>query len=407
MLSVKSKISDIDRANLCLGCGLCESICGKEHVHMQLKPDGFFHPVVKKVVPEAEKIITAICPGINITNDIAFSKKQSIWGNIETVCSGYATDNEVRTRGSSGGVVSGLAIYLLSSKTVDAVLQVGGDPEDYERNSLRISYTRADVLNCASSRYAPALIFDKILAILKNSNDTYCFIGKPCDVSALKNFLSKYPIYADRFKLTIAIMCAGLPSFKGTQAIIDSYKPKLPIKNLSYRGNGWPGYFSFRDGEGTSFKQSYNDSWGKTLNQHLHFRCKICPEGIGLQADIAIGDAWETKDGYPDFTEKEGQSLIITRTDAGEETLLSAAHAQEISFTPLKSDIIRYMQPYQYTRRTRAGIRRLAVYVTTGKWLNFKHMHLHYNMRYVKATTLLRDFLGTVRRTVKHLKQNG
>lgn len=401
-----SDITAIDKAGLCLGCGLCESVCGKSNVEMQLLSDGFFHPVVKHVVKEKEEIINKICPGVNVVNDIPFTKEESVWGHIDNLWSGYSTDSEVRTKGSSGGIVSAIAVYLLENGLVDGVMQVGGDSSDYQRNSLKISRSKTDVLDCASSRYAPALIFDKIFEILDADDKTYCFIGKPCDISGLKNFLHQYPRYANRISLTVSIMCAGLPSFTGTLSIIKDFKAVEPVKNLVYRGNGWPGYFSFTDKKGDTFQKSYNDSWGKTLNKHLKFRCKVCPDGIGIQADIAVGDAWETNDGYPDFAEKDGQSLIISRTERGSSLLKKAASESEIIIEDLNISKIRLMQPYQYGRRTKVGARVLAFMLVKRRTLNYKDLYVFENFRLVKAKALVREFYGTFKRLLKKSDAN-
>lgn len=401
-MAAKSIIENIVKDNLCLGCGLCESICGKESVEMKLESDGFFRPQVKFQKKDKEEIIKQICPGINVVNDLTFDANETIWGKIESLHSGYSNDFETRKIGSSGGIVSAIAIYLLEKGLVNGVLQVGGNSEDYERNTLNISRTKEDVLNCASSRYAPALIFDKIIETLEANDDTYGFIGKPCDISALKNFLNVFPQYKNRFKLTVSIMCAGMPSFNGTASIIKEMNAKSPVKNLVYRGNGWPGYFSFTDNNNQHFQRSYNDSWGKTLNRHLNFRCKICPDGIGLQADIAVGDAWETEDGYPDFTEKEGQSLVIVRTAAGAKILNMASADASMSFTPLLKEKLALMQPYQYQRRTRIGARATAYMLGKGRILNFKNLSLFGNMFYSQPKILIREFAGTFMRVVKN-----
>ncbi|MDX3912681.1 MAG: Coenzyme F420 hydrogenase/dehydrogenase, beta subunit C-terminal domain [Pseudosphingobacterium sp.] len=392
-------IENIDKLGLCLGCGLCESVCGKENVEMRLGEDGFFHPNVKNNNIEKSRIIEQICPGTNIVNDIPFDKEESIWGHIEKLWAGFSTDNDIRTRGSSGGIASAIAIYLLENKIVDSILQVGGDVNDYERNSLKVSRSRQDVLNCASSRYAPALIFDKIFDILNSKGgESFCFIGKPCDISALKNFLVAYPQFRHRFKLTISIVCAGLPSFQGTREIINEFQATAPVRNLVYRGNGWPGYFSFVDATEKTYKKTYNDSWGKTLNKHLKFRCKVCPDGIGIQADIAVGDAWETDDGYPDFSEKDGRSLVIARTRAGVEILNQAEVDSSIVLEDLEIKKIRIMQPYQFGRRTRVAARLMALKLVKGKALNFKNLKLFYNFRFVKKKTLIKEFIGTFKR---------
>lgn len=367
---------------------------------MELQQSGFFRPKVKTVNVAGEKIIAKICPGINVINDIPFGKEESIWGKIDGLYSAYSNDTEVRTKGSSGGIVSAVAISLLENKKVDAVLQVGGDHTDYERNTLLVSRSRGDVLNCASSRYAPALIFDKIFQILEGNTDSYAFIGKPCDISALKNFLNVYPEYKNRFKLTVSIMCAGMPSFEGTRAVIDGFKAEYPVKNLVYRGNGWPGFFSFIDRLGNEYRKSYNDSWGKVLNRHLNFRCKVCPDGIGLQADLAVGDAWETKDGYPDFTEKEGHSLVISRTGQGSQVLQDMLAAGEMSSAVLDPAKIALMQPYQYDRRRKVAARLIAFALVKRKVLNYQGLYIWHNLTKVGPYALLKEFYGTFKRLV-------
>lgn len=401
-MAKSSIIEDIRKDKLCLGCGLCESICGSERVSMQLQSNGFFEPVVKgSIGAKEEALVAGTCPGLNVVNDLVFDKEEQLWGRMKKLYSGYSTDQVIRKQGSSGGIISAVAVYVLENKIVDAVLQVGGDSNDYERNMLRVSRNKADVLACASSRYAPALVFDRILQLLDASSETYCFIGKPCDISAMKNMLTAYPQYKERIKLTVSIMCAGMPSFNGTKAIIDEFKAPLPVKDLVYRGNGWPGFFSFRDQQDQVHQKSYNDSWGKTLNKHLNFRCKICPDGIGLQADIAVGDAWETEDGYPDFTEREGQSLVIVRTDRAVQLLEQAAADRQMVFAPLATDKIAMMQPYQYNRRKRVGVRVLAYYLGRRRRVNYKNLRLWDNMKGESPKALIKEFIGTFKRVIK------
>ena len=173
----------------------------------------------------------------------------------------------------------------------------------------------------------------------------------------------------------------------------------MPIRNLVYRGNGWPGYFSFMDKNGISYQKTYNDSWGKKLNRYLNFRCKICPDGIGLQADIAVGDAWETKNGYPDFSEKEGHSLIIARTAIGEKLLHDAIKDQAIVCNDLALDKIQMMQPYQFARRKRVAARVTALNIFKRRSVvNFKNLSIYKNIFQVSPIILLKEFIGTYKR---------
>lgn len=398
-MSNQNRIQKIVDKNLCLGCGLCETVCGKINVEMQLQKNGFFFPAIKNLQAEKEQIISQICPGINIVNDQPFGKSERIWGRVLGAYSAYSTDKEIRTKGSSGGIISAIAIYLLENKIIDAVLQVGGDATNYKQNVLKISTTKEDVLACATSRYAPAAVFNNVLQILTNSADSYCFIGKPCDISGIKNFLNAYPQYKERFIFFISIVCAGMPSFNATQDAIDSFgTAQNPVTDLVYRGNGWPGYFSFTDAVGKKHQMSYNDSWGKILGRKIHFRCKICPDGIGLQADIAVGDAWETKDGYPDFTEREGQSLVLLRTSKAIELFHLMQYNKRIFSQNLPVEKIKNMQPFQYYRREFVGARIIATSLGKGFLLNFRNMKLWINHFKSPVKKSIKEFGGTMKR---------
>ncbi|MEI6865486.1 Coenzyme F420 hydrogenase/dehydrogenase, beta subunit C-terminal domain [Flavicella sp.] len=398
---MKSFVTKIVESDLCIGCGLCESVSGSNNIKMHFDENGFLYPKVINYVPISDDIIKRICPSVNVVGDIEYSMKSGVWGAIENLYSSYANEPIVRHIGSSGGVVSAIAIFLLETNSVDAVLQVGGDKDDYSRNTLRVSKTREDVLNCASSRYAPALVFDKIIELLESTIMTFCFIGKPCDISGLTNLLVEFPKYKDRFKLNIAIICAGMPSRNATDRLIDGFNPDRPVHNLIYRGNGWPGFFSFTDKNDLEFKMSYNESWGNVLGKEIHPRCKICPDGIGLQADIVVGDAWETKDGYPDFTEKKGLSLLIVRSLKAKDIVTSIVKSEAITINLISKEKLKIMQPYQFNRRKKAGVRIFSFMIVKRIKLNFKNLNLLKNTLSLSIITIAREFLGTLKRTIK------
>ncbi|TLX73959.1 hypothetical protein E9993_14220 [Labilibacter sediminis] len=399
----KSIITSIDKAKLCLGCGMCKAICGKESIKMEIGNDGFIHPhkINKEINKADEKVIYKICPGINVSNEKSFGRKDRVWGEILGNYSTFSKDKEIRQLGSSGGTITQICISLIETKKVDAVLQVGCATDDYTRNELKVSRTRENIVSNASSRYAPAFVFDDMKKILSGSKDTFAFVGKPCDVSALNNFVKEFPEYRNKIKYTIAIVCAGIPSFKGTENVIEKLNGEAPIKNLRYRGDGWPGYFTFDDAKGMKYKMGYNDSWGKILGRTVHFRCKICPDGIGLHADIAVGDAWETKGGYPDFKEKPGQSLTLVRTIKGERLLRELIKSKALEHNEIEVSKLKDIQPYQYKRRIYVTARIIAFIIVKRKLVNFKNMGIISNIGKANAYVYLREFLGSVKRLLK------
>lgn len=391
------KIKKIVKTELCLGCGMCEAIGTSEKCSMILDK-GFYTPQFKDelTLNEIEEI-SCVCPGIHVESE---EKIKNVWGNLIAIKEAWSADNNIRKKASSGGVISTLAIYLLETKQADAVLHVGVSESSYLYNELKISRNKEDVLNNQGSRYAPAQVFNKLKSILDSSNEVFAFIGKPCDIAAVKNFIRVYPHYKDRFSFFLAIFCAGMPSYIGTEKVLELSKNRNKPYFLKYRGDGWPGFFEAKYEDGQNFKISYNESWGKVLGKHINFRCKICPDGIGLLADIAIGDSWDTKDGYPDFEEKDGRSFVMLRTQKGIDLFNAAFRDEMIVSRDLDINKIKDMQAYQYQRRLLAGWRVFATQSMTGL-LNFKRLGLSTLIWKANPKSGIKNMLGTIKRFAK------
>lgn len=176
----------------------------------------------------------------------------------------------------------------------------------------------------------------------------------------------------------------------------------MAIVSLKYRGDGWPDYFHAVWQDGSEFKLTYNESWGKVLGRQVGFRCKICPDGIGMLADIAVGDSWATKNGYPDFTESEGKCFVMVRTPKGVEFMKKADEAGYIVRNTLDVSKIAEMQPYQYNRRKLEGWRLVPVQIFSGFMLKFKGLHIFRQAVSANFSEGFKNMIGTAKRIIKN-----
>lgn len=396
-------MKNIIKNGLCLGCGLCEAL--DEDCRMEINKNGFYRPVPVPSAKETVHKLKAVCPGIRIEADN--KKNTEEWGHVERVCNAWATDKDIRHHSASGGVTTALALYLLENKKVDGILHVGVSFGDWLHNQLYVSKSKEQLVAHSGSRYAPALVFPSLFKILDaDESAQYCFIGKPCDVAAIRNVIKEYPKYAKQLPYCLAIFCAGMPSYNATKNAVSTFGRTVKPVSLKYRGDGWPGYFTVKYEDGTEDKMTYNDSWGKILGKSVAFRCKICPDGIGLLADVSSGDSWNTKDGYPDFTEAEGRNFCFIRTSIGQKIFAGALEQGYIEAESLDVSNVNYMQRYQYGRRRVVGWRIVAVQIMTRNILKFKnlgYMEMALRTNYVHA---LKDALGTCKRLIK-VKRGG
>ncbi|MHB1371901.1 MAG: Coenzyme F420 hydrogenase/dehydrogenase, beta subunit C-terminal domain, partial [Pseudomonadaceae bacterium] len=305
---MKALLNRVLKNDLCSGCGMCSSVASDDAVQIRLNADGYHRPVLNKAYAgksiaseQASSAFAKSCPALNL--DIRPYKTANyhpVWGEILETLKGHALDNEVRQAGSSGGVISALAQYCLEQKLVDGVIQIQASQTDPLENVATISRSRQNIIASSGSRYAPASPA-QALKWVAMSTEKYLFIGKPCDVAAVRQMQAHDPRLKQNIPYVVSFMCAGTPSLHGTEQVLDQLGvEREDVTSFRYRGDGWPGLTKATLKNGDARTMTYNDSWGKVLNRHLQTRCKICPDGIGEFADIVCADGWEGDEkGYP------------------------------------------------------------------------------------------------------------
>ena len=370
---------------------------------MGLSDAGFLRPQVNSPISDDEDAtIAAICPGLGQVVDPGARKDDVLWGPFEDMREGWALDAELRHTGSSGGALSAILVSLLERGLVDGVVQTAADPDRPTANRAVISVTRAEVLHAAGSRYAPSAPLADLQPCF-DSGKRYAFVGKPCDVAALRALALLDPRVDRTFVLMLSFFCAGVPSLEGADAVLAALGTGPDqVTGFRYRGNGWPGQATATLKDGTERGMSYHDSWGKILSKHVQHRCKICADGTGKAADIVCADAWHADEkGYPLFTEGEGVSLIVARTDAGAQQIAQAEAEGAIETAPFDMGRLEAMQPGQSGRR-KALLARLTGLRLMGQPVpRYVGLHLLAAAKRNSAKVLLRNMLGTMRRVVR------
>lgn len=400
----RGDIAAIVDNGLCLGCGGCVAALGKPDMRMEMTGDGYLRPAVIPLTPAEQARVAQICPGIGLDGLDADPHYDPLWGPVRSVATGYATDPNVRYRGSSGGVLTALAAGLIGAGEIAFVVSTAASDDDPIDNATGAKTDRAEIIAAAGSRYAPSAPLAGLEEWLARGQP-FAFVGKPCDVAALARMAQLDRRIDQLVRYRLAFFCAGVPSRKGTLAVLDALGVDHDdCARFQYRGDGWPGMAKARRHNGTEAEMDYNSSWGTILNRHLQFRCKICPDGTGEFADIACADAWYGKDGYPDFAERDGRSLIVSRTSRGESLLRQALDGGWIAAEALPVAEIAAMQPYQVSRKRNVIARVLALLLARGTAPRFRHIGLWRVALSESPLSQLRNAYGTFRRSrAKHL----
>ncbi len=360
-------ISRMVSRNLCTGCGGCAGVF-PDLIQMIDDPEHGRRPVVDQSPAGRCAAMAAkrVCAGdstdwsnLSITDEI-----DAAWGPILSSWEGFATDPEMRFRGSSGGVVTALSDFALNCGTAAGVAHVAARADDPRLNETVISRNRLDVMRGAGSRYAQASPAEALSQIAAG-NEPVVFVGKPCDVASVHKAKDNHAGLAGRVPLTIAIFCAGAPNVLATDRLLDQLNvPKsATLTDLRYRGHGWPGVMqaTWRNADGTEETSEgipYAQGWGSILQVGRRWRCRVCADHTGAFADISVGDPWHNP---PAGNTDAGRSLIIARTERGWTFVEQAIEAGAISAELRSRDVILQAQPNLSSTHGAVWGRRLAM----------------------------------------------
>jgi coenzyme F420 hydrogenase subunit beta len=353
MKQIKS-VQEVADWRLCLGCGACAYICPKDQIRLVDFFKEGVRPVVDATACGSCTQCLDVCPsyendhrGILGRTGTIDSLKPYV-GPVLDIWEGHAVDAQIRSAGSSGGILTALSLYCLEREGMHGVLHIGQDPDDPLRNKTALSTSREELMGRTGSRYAPASACDR-LDLIENAPAPCVFIGQPTEVSAVQKARALRPQLDENVGLTLSFFCAGSPPREGTIQLLKSMGVDPDeVQSLRYRGNGWPGNFAvtMKGQTEPSHFRTYKDSWG-FVQAYRPFSVHLCPDGTGEDADISCGDPWyrEVKAGEP------GSSLVVVRTERGRRILQGAIDAGYLELTPSDADKLLRSQEGLFEKR--------------------------------------------------------
>jgi coenzyme F420 hydrogenase subunit beta len=391
-------------SDCCSGCGLCASIA-PQSVVMEMSTEGFLRPTQRAEITSVQEAhIANTCPGAIVESadsklTEADVETHHLWGPVLRTRVGHSTNSDIRQHASSGGVISALLTELVETAEVDYVVQIGPSGMSAIDNQVFQNRDAKSVYQAAGSRYAPSSPLERFSHFLDQPG-RFALVGKPCDIAAARAFARLDSRVDEKVAYMISFFCAGIPSRGGTVAILKELGlQESEVTSFQYRGDGWPGFATARTRAGRVERMTYMNSWGGILSKRVQFRCKICPDGVGGQADVVCADAWESDEkGYPRFEETDGHSLIVSRTRKGEDLVLKALEKKVIEARDFPLHDIMNIQPSQAKRKQQVLAR------TSAMRLARKSPPSYVNQQIWKAAISaglinnVRGFLGTLRR---------
>ncbi len=272
-------IDKVCELSKCTGCFACANVCPTGAIQMQIGKIGHLFPIISDKCVECGKCIKT-CPTNNPVELRKPKKTLAFWVN----------DDAEHHSSTSGGAAACFTNYILREGGV--VYGCASLPHGVIQH-IRID-RKEDAWQLKGSKYVQSHINDSFKSILAdlNADRKVLFIGTPCQVAGLRNFIGEN----DDNLFAIDLICHGVPS----QRVLFEYIESLGIhreniKVVAFREA--KGYYLSIISTGRSLYRRHEckDLYYMAFNDNLCFRdsCFSCryssPERTG---DLTIGDFW-------------------------------------------------------------------------------------------------------------------
>jgi len=335
-------IKNAVNSNLCTGCGTCVGVCPNNTLVMEMTPEGTYIPQIAASNCKACDACTEVCPvnNENLTelNQFIFNKMPDnfLMGNFIDCYTGYSTDSDIRWKATSGGIITSLLIYLIRNKLINGALLTRTSMDNPLIAEPFLARTEDDILSAMGSKYVPVAL-NQLLSKILSEGGKFAVVGLPCHIQGIRRAELKVAGLRDKIIYHFGLVCSRTMSRRGVEYILRKIGVSTnDVAELKYRGEGWPGNIRVLLKGGKSKKLSNQRSlWSEIFGGHFFapFCCTLCYDHLNEFADISFADAWISRIVKED---KNGTSLIVTRTPAGAKLLDDAVADGRVQVSSVK-----------------------------------------------------------------------
>lgn len=293
--------------NECYGCTACEQICPKDAIVMQCDNEGFLYPFINK----------NLCVKCDLCKKVCSAEK-----NVQKVIplkaiSTIHKDENVLLNSSSGGAFKSLLEVVDENTIVYGACWESRSVAVFDKSTIETAFSKF-----RKSKYIQAELRDtysSIKADLENE-DSVLFVGTPCQVSGLKEYLGKE---YDKL-IMVDLICHGVPSSKILEKQFESWDSKknkaisIEFRHKENKKGVWNSKYAkvcFESGITKIFEYD-TSAFLRGYDNGLFFRpsCSTCQFAtLKRLSDITIGDYWGSKE----YDVHKGLSLVFANTKKG------------------------------------------------------------------------------------------
>lgn len=313
-------IQYISDSYLCSSCGACSVACPYNAIEFRDSSLGRKYAHVKAGCKDCG-ICQKVCPSIDAL-ELHKRYEDDIVGNVISVKVGKSQLNNYYHNAQSGGAAATILRYLFDIKQIEAAVVTRMDYGDSPEVRGIVITSASEISKCQKSCYTPVVLLEALRDAKQYGS--VAVVGLPCHIEGatllmetlkpFRNITYRIGLICDR------TLCSGImPAMKALSGINKDIKIDWRRKNFK-KGNQ---YYPYKTAPVVVYSQ---DGETEVLNNQCRFalkdmftapRCRVCADKLNVHADIVLGDPW----GMSDIDWNCGESLIITRTQKGDELI--------------------------------------------------------------------------------------
>lgn len=315
---ISRSIFDVPTDGMCTGCGVCAGICPTKAIEMELSARrGVYVPKVSPDLCTNCELCRQVCPPLTWDNRPPDHEQwHPSLGTYQEVLAAQASDAIARRQSSSGGFVTALLTYLLAKGMITGAVVTRRCSDDPLRSEVILAKTEDEIVSARGSKYSP-VNFDQITRVLRKldpARDRVAVVGLPCHVEGIFQCTNIGKSMRRVIKYQISLVCGQSPSLRAYDFILRRLGvASSDVRDLSNRGDGWPGSMTVVKRDGSSIKVPYtsNLAMGMVLSSPVFtpMGCQLCADPVGFRADLTVADAWLKRFAQDD----SGVSLVLLR----------------------------------------------------------------------------------------------
>ena len=320
LLEVAGPLKHMKDPLQCTGCGTCAGVCSNKALELQKTPQGTLRPRLINACDNCKRCLK-VCPalGMNISKHekdfFGSVPDDAEIGKVIRAYKGYAENQKLRQKCSSGGLVSAVLQSMIEENVADAVLVTGDNAANPMFPKPFWARSPEEIRLASGSKYTPVPLMEAFSNIPENVKKL-AVVGLPCHLWGLR-LLEKSGFLKDKeIVMRLGLFCGRTPSVRATEFIIQKLGIGIKeVKRLKYRGDGWPGEVQIQTNQ-KLHKFSHDSCWKILGSPYYHSRhCFMCPDFSAHLSDMSFGDAW-----LPEYSAtSRGYSLCIIRSKRGED----------------------------------------------------------------------------------------